>query len=70
VGLGAELGRRRKDAVLAESGVDVLVGGGNNRQGRHAKSFREEGDCEMHGTLKAAPAPKITCGCHFIEVDA
>ncbi len=26
VGLGAELGRRRKDAVFAQSGVDVLIG--------------------------------------------
>jgi len=39
-GLGAELRRRGKDAVLAQRGVDIPVADGY-RRGRHETSFRE-----------------------------
>ena len=54
VRLGAELGRRGKDAVFAECGVDVLVGDGVRGQGRHAKSFREEVSKRCAATKKAS----------------
>ena len=36
VGLGAELRRRRKDAVFAQRGVDIAIGDGSRRR-RHAE---------------------------------
>src|SRR5271166_310605 len=71
VSLGAELRRRRKNAVLTQRGVDVLAGkrrsgtcsdrsrtgNGGNGQGRHARSFWERRIKTSHGRPKG-PLPR------------
>ena len=63
VSLGAELLRRRKHAVFAQCGVDVLVGDGC-RQARHAMSSKELNRLGFRGALRrgaqAGEAPTQT----------